>query len=197
MQPPRKLIEVSLFSRQLAATLTFINDIETIRAVQAVFDAVHDSIRHIPDMDWVVIYNPQPRVIESFSASRGGNVLGLEGVKDDQIGEQILVPLSLQLSNSDKAAVAFLTPRWLDASYDDIMFQAAELWIAEAKKVTEGLQTADPFLYVNFALASQKPFCGYGADNIQFLRETAKTYDPDSVFQTLVPGGFKISTTCD
>ena len=33
--------------------------------------------------------------------------------------------------------------------------------------------------------------------NILFLRKTAKKFDPDNVFQTLVPGGFKVSAACD
>jgi hypothetical protein len=75
---------------QLGATLTFVNDLETIKAVQAVFDNVYESVRGVPDMDWIVLYNPQPKVIEDLSAARGGNVLGLENVTNDQIGKHTL-----------------------------------------------------------------------------------------------------------
>jgi hypothetical protein len=77
------------------------------------------------------------------------------------------------------------------------MFNAAQSWVAEAKTATAALQTSHPFLYLNFALASQDPFCSYGADNVAFLQETAEKYDPGGVFQTLAPGGFKISIACD
>jgi hypothetical protein len=76
------------------------------------------------------------------------------------------------------------------------MFQAAHTWAEETKRVTESLGTADPFLYHNFAASCQKPFCGYGPDNVQFLQEVSEKYDPTGVFQTLVPGGFKVSKAC-
>lgn len=93
--------------------------------------------------------------------------------------------------------MALLIPRWHDVVYDSIMFDAAQRWVTEAKEATEMLGASNPFVYLNFALASQKPFCSYGAENVAFLRKTAKEYDPDGVFQTLVPGGFKISEACD
>jgi hypothetical protein len=76
------------------------------------------------------------------------------------------------------------------------MFKAAETWAKETKKVTKSLGTEDPFLYHNFAAASQKPFCGYGPDSVRFLHEVSAKYDPAGVFQTLVPGGFKVSKAC-
>ena len=76
------------------------------------------------------------------------------------------------------------------------MFQAAQTWAEETKKVTESLGTADRFLYQNFAASSQKPFCGYGPENVRFLQEASAKYDPTGVFQKLVPGGFKVSQAC-
>lgn len=47
--------------------------------------------------------------------------------------------------------------------------------------------------YLNYADASQDPLASYGAENVRFLKEVAVKYDPQEVFQKLVPGGFKIS----
>ena len=94
------------------------------------------------------------------------------------------------------STVAFLTPRWLDAAYDDIMIPATQKWAEDVQKATEALGTADPFLYLNFAAKTQKPICGYGPDNVKFLQKVAKKYDPAGIFQTLVPGGFKVSKAC-
>jgi hypothetical protein len=50
-----------------------------------------------------------------------------------------------------------------------------------------------PWVYMNYADKSQDPLASYGLDNVKKLREAAQKYDPDRVFQTLCPGGFKIS----
>ncbi len=46
-------------------------------------------------------------------------------------------------------------------------------------------------MYKNYAAAEQNPFMGYGAANLDFLKEVQK-YDPEGIFTRLVPGGFKI-----
>lgn len=88
------------------------------------------------------------------------------------------------------------TPTWLDAQYDDAVWDIVEKWTTEVSKATDELGMADPFVHLNFAGRFQKPFCGYGADNLEFLREVAGKYDPDQVFQDLVPGGFKLNVEC-
>lgn len=50
-----------------------------------------------------------------------------------------------------------------------------------------------PFQYLNYAAPFQDPLASYGVKNLQRLREVSKKYDPDQVFQRLVPGGFKLT----
>lgn len=163
--------------RQVGATITFVNDRKTLEAVQRVTDEIYAKLAHVPGLDYIFFYVPQPRVIQKYSKARGGNVLGLDNVENDQI-------------------VMLFTPRWSDASYDEEMYEAAKEWYSSVKRTTEELGTDFPFLYLNFASDFQDPFCGYGAENVRFLQETAKKYDPEGVFQTLLPGGFKISEAC-
>lgn len=49
------------------------------------------------------------------------------------------------------------------------------------------------FLYLNYSDISQDSLSTYGEDKIKQMREVAVKYDPTNVFQTRVPGGFKIS----
>lgn len=39
----------------------------------------------------------------------------------------------------------------------------------------------------------QDPLGSYGAENVAKIRAAAAKYDPEHVFQSRVPGGFKIS----
>lgn len=67
--------------------MTFVNDDATIRAVQNVTDAVYETIKHIPNLNYVFIYTPQPQVTNSYSAAAGGNMLGLAGTTVDRVGK--------------------------------------------------------------------------------------------------------------
>lgn len=61
----------------------------------------------------------------------------------------------------------------------------------EAYAETSGKAT--PWRYLNYVNPAQDPIKTYGEDNVRFLKEAATKYDPTGVFQTRVPGGFKIS----
>lgn len=50
-----------------------------------------------------------------------------------------------------------------------------------------------PFQYLNYAAPFQDPLANYGDMSHHMLREVSKKYDPDQVFQRLVPGGFKLN----
>ncbi len=147
-------------------------------------------------MDFIIFYVPSPKIIETYSAARGGNVLGLTNRDKDLIGKPLSCRRSVYFHANVLAVVAFITPRWLDPAYDAVMYQASQNWAVQTKKVTESLGTADPYLYHNFAAKTQKPFCSYGQENVEFLRKVSVKYDPKGVFQTLVPGGFKVSQAC-
>lgn len=49
------------------------------------------------------------------------------------------------------------------------------------------------FRYLNYSDISQDPLRTYGESNVKQMKEVAVKYDPMGIFQTRVPGGFKIS----
>ena len=48
----------------------------------------------------------------------------------------------------------------------------------------------NPFIYLNYADKSQDPFASWNAK--KHLLAVSKKYDPKGIFQTKVPGGFKL-----
>ncbi len=48
------------------------------------------------------------------------------------------------------------------------------------------------FRYLNYCHSTQDPLASYGEESIRKIREAAAKYDPSGIFQTRVPGGFKI-----
>ncbi len=49
-----------------------------------------------------------------------------------------------------------------------------------------------PYLFMNDASWDQDVIAHYGAANVARLKDVQKRYDPNQVFQKLVPGGFKL-----
>lgn len=162
--------------RDTSATITFKNDPATLFAVHNASDQVYLKYNAtVPYLDWVVFYVPTAKIDASHAAARGGNVLGLDEDPEDLL-------------------VAFITPRWKDAAQDPAMYAMAREWVDAVTKAAGG--NRHRFLYQNFAAPGQKPLCGYGAKNVEFMQGVAKKYDPGAAFQTLVPGGFKVSKAC-
>lgn len=89
--------------------------------------------------------------------------------------------------------VLFLSPRWQDAQYDEIMYNATQTWYQQVDAVARALKTNDDFLYLNFAGGFQNPLASYGNESLDFMQRVATKYDPTGVFQRLVPGGFKLA----
>lgn len=105
----------------------------------------------------------------------GGNVLGLENMTE---------PLVLVL----------LTTQWSDA-IDDVRVNAmAKAFFAELDAEAQGRNLTNSWTYLNYAAPFQDPIGGYGAVNKAKLQKISKKYDPRGLFQTGVPGGFKLFT---
>jgi hypothetical protein len=68
-----------------------------------------------------------------------------------------------------------------------------EKYIAELDEFAKSVGADNPWIYLDYAFATQDPLASYGEDNLQKIRDVAKKYDPEGVFQTMVPGGFKVS----
>ncbi|KAK7752953.1 hypothetical protein SLS62_005112 [Diatrype stigma] len=81
---------------------------------------------------------------------------------------------------------------WNDSRYDT----AVADWAAEVTGVIDRTTKAkglyDPFKYMNDAAGFQDVYGGYGAKSRGKLLEISRKYDPWRVFQTSMPGGFKI-----
>ena len=50
-----------------------------------------------------------------------------------------------------------------------------------------------PYKYSNYAARDQDPLASYGDENVRRLKEVARKYDPEGVFQELQNGGWLLS----
>ncbi len=75
---------------------------------------------------------------------------------------------------------------------DAAVLNATETFVRQAQDYTKSRHQHIKFLYSNYALPSQDPIASYGKESQDYLRAVSKRYDPNQVFQMLVPGGFKL-----
>lgn len=81
---------------------------------------------------------------------------------------------------------------WIGSAYDEIVASWVEETTYKINNATQKAGLHDAFNYIGDAAGFQSIFPGYGAENHEKLRDIAKKYDPRGVFQTLMPGGFKV-----
>ncbi|KAH8722668.1 hypothetical protein GQ44DRAFT_711436 [Phaeosphaeriaceae sp. PMI808] len=98
----------------------------------------------------------------------------------------------LPLKEEEGPYVNVLFPNAWSHEEDDIAIfnlvdKISELAITEGKR--RGLHV--DFVYMNYAGERQDALKGYGKENYDRLKSIAANYDPDGVFQTLMPGYFK------
>ncbi|KAK5997685.1 FAD-dependent monooxygenase sdcF [Cladobotryum mycophilum] len=159
--------------REVTATLTTYNDYTTLREIWEASDAIYNALPQKDNIDWMISFIPQPKIQQAYAYKHGGNSLGLENVQKDQV-------------------VFWMLTRWTDPSLDTIITEARDKFVDVATAIAKKHNTYHPWLYINYATPKQDPLCGYGTKNVAFLKQTAKKYDPNGVFQNLLPGGFKL-----
>jgi hypothetical protein len=79
---------------------------------------------------------------------------------------------------------------------DAVANEGFEEALKDLVRLIEGLAKEENVLhrykYLNFAASFQDPLGSYGNKQRETLRKVAVKYDPKGIFQTQVPGGFKL-----
>lgn len=103
---------------------------------------------------------------------------------------------AIDLEPSDGGLISFLGAMLWDNSSDDE--QAYEFAYSMIETLTERVRQAKqdyPFTYINDAALDQPVYQYYGrGKSLPRMQAVAKAYDPHGVFQSLLPGGFKLSS---
>jgi hypothetical protein len=80
---------------------------------------------------------------------------------------------------------------WKHEKDDEVVFnlinRISDMVVEEGKRRV----LCKEFKYMNYGSASQDVLKGYGEESYKRLKEIAMKYDPDQVFQKLMPGYFK------
>ncbi|KAI3336899.1 FAD-binding domain-containing protein [Xylariaceae sp. AK1471] len=104
----------------------------------------------------------------------GGNPLGLEGDEP-----RLLVAIVVSWSDAaDDEKVDAMTRQFIDCLRD----MAGD----------ELCDCGDKYIYMNYASQDQGVLASYGSENLRRLKQIAEKYDPNKVFQRLLPGYHKL-----
>ncbi|RYO80892.1 hypothetical protein DL766_010441 [Monosporascus sp. MC13-8B] len=82
---------------------------------------------------------------------------------------------------------------WYWPSDDDFVRVATEDMIGQVEKASKAEDSHVHYLFKNDANHEQDVIGSYGEENVRRLRDAQAKYDPDRVFQKLMPGGWKLS----
>lgn len=124
----------------------------------------------IIEIDW----QPIGALWQAATTAAGGNALGLDPSKVYLCWAEVV--------------------EWIGSAYDDV----ANQWILDTTNAinaaTKAAGVYSSFTYMGDSTGFQTKnfYSGYGSANQAKLLSISRKYDPDRVFQTLMPGGFKI-----
>ncbi|CAI6336755.1 unnamed protein product [Periconia digitata] len=88
--------------------------------------------------------------------------------------------------------ISMLSLTWNDAADDELMSTAAKTFIQSVESASKKYGNYIKFKYLNYADREQDVFGGYDRENVEKMKKASRKYDPQGIFQTAVPGGFKI-----
>ncbi len=81
---------------------------------------------------------------------------------------------------------------WADARHDEAIRQALVRAMHKSRDLAKSRGLDHTYEYMNYASYLQDPVSSYGPASKARLLAIANKYDPEGIFQKLVPGGFKL-----
>jgi hypothetical protein len=169
---------VLIIDRDTWYTLTFKADVRIVLKTVEVFEALLETMRgSIPDANFShqLVFQPVPACFRERSIERRKNMLGLEHITTDCI--QFVWVVEVDTVELNETLVAPLLKKA----------------VGEVETYARSIGGDSDFLYLNYCDPTQDPLRAYGEENVRTMKHVAARYDPEGVFQTRVPGGFKIT----
>ncbi len=112
-------------------------------------------------------------LVQPHPVTNGTNLFGLQAGKTDDI-------------------MVDMTSAYTNKADDTLVIQVLTDIVNQQKQLLKKSNYLIDFLYLNYADISQQVLQSWGSSNVNKLRAASEKYDPSGVFQTQVPGGFKI-----
>ncbi|KAF4486980.1 Bifunctional solanapyrone synthase [Colletotrichum fructicola Nara gc5] len=125
--------------------------------------------------DTMIFLQPVTKDYGRIAQEKGGNMLGLENMAGNAVMWTAAVFVK---TNEADFAIAEQRLNEMSSFMNDF---------------AESIGGAEDLVYLNYASSRQDSLGSYGAKSLEYMRKVAEKYDPEGIFQTRVPGGFKLS----
>lgn len=172
MRPSQQIISVATVltrcsSSSIQLVYSFKNsDVATYTKLIQQWETDIKTLGNIPGIISQFLIQPQP-------VTNGTNSLGLE-------------------ANQHDVVMSIVTAAWSNAADDAVVQQRIAAIADKHERLVRKQRLYIPFKYLNYADISQDVIGSYGMNNKRRLRAVSRKYDPKGLFQTSVPGGFKV-----
>ncbi|KAL8790213.1 MAG: hypothetical protein Q9213_000744 [Squamulea squamosa] len=154
-------------SRSVQLVYSFHNsDVPTYKKLIQQWETDIKTLGNIPGMISQFLIQPQP-------VTNGTNSLG--------------VP-----ANESDIVMCVVTAAYQNGADDTVVQQRIAAIADKQERLLRKQRLYIPFKYLNYADISQDVIGSYGTNNKRRLQAVSRKYDPKGLFQTSVPGGFKV-----
>lgn len=138
-------------------------------------EAMLAAVSEDSTLELIFQWQPVTQGIVDKMNERGGNVLGLDAVVAD--GPTVMYNLVFTVDTAENQDIVLQTA-----------FEMNDAVLAKA----EELGYSRHWEFLNYSHGRQDPLSHYGAENIKFMNDVSKKYDPKQVFQKLRQTGFHL-----
>ncbi|KAL9105868.1 MAG: hypothetical protein Q9227_009031 [Pyrenula ochraceoflavens] len=160
--------------RWLFATLSFANSARMMEEFYRIADRVMAPYYTLQGFALSMAYQPLPTIM---SSRRDSSVDSL-GPLEEQ-GDMFFVHWAMSVDDSEKEK-------------DEELRAAVKRVFKEAETKAEELGVKRRYLAMTYADEWQDVFGSYGEESVREMVAVSREYDPEGVFQRMVPGGFKL-----
>lgn len=95
-------------------------------------------------------------------------------------------------NRNESLVLCLLAPFWPNEADSPAMIAGTKSLIASIEKEAKAEGLYHDYKYLNYAASFQNPIASYGPKAVTKLKAVSRKYDPHGLFQTGVPGGFKV-----
>lgn len=157
-------------------TFSFKPSAELEDKLAVLFEEAVEKIKDVESWGFALTMQPISRKAMAQSKRHGGNALGLE--------------------EEDGPLVVWLVPwAWKKAEDDELMRTVGRELREKSEAAAKEMGLLHRYKYINYAEESQDAYRGYGEENLKWLKQVQRKYDPEGIYTKggLNSGWFKLN----